>query len=255
MTDKSARWAGISIVATGVLVVLALGLWQALLPRVAHVDIDKSRYPVTGVDLSAHNGRVNFDTLSAAGVDFVYLKASEGESFKDAAFVSNYAAARRCGIPVGAYHFFRFDRDGARQARNFLAATIGCCLDLPMVVDVEEYGNPAGVSTEMIRTQLQLMVATLRQAGRKVMIYTNKNGHARFVRHVFDSAVADDPELWICSFTDPPLARHPWILWQHSHRGTIPGVDGPVDLNTFNGDRIAWDTWLAANGARTHGTQ
>ena len=61
----------------------------------------------------------------------------------------------------------------------------------------------------------------------------------------------DDPELWICSFTDPPLNRRQWTLWQHSHRSRIPGVKGFVDLNTFNGDRAAWERWL--NNSRNSG--
>ena len=95
------------------------------------------------------------------------------------------------------------------------------------------------------------MVSHIRSSGRKVIIYTNKNGDARFVRGHFDSIETDDPELWICSFTDPPLNRRQWTLWQHSHRSRIPGVKGFVDLNTFNGDRAAWERWL--NNSRNSG--
>jgi len=73
-------------------------------------------------------------------------------------------------------------------------------------------------------------------------VYTNKRGHSRFVREAF--AVAERPEVWICSFTDPPLSREPWTIWQHSHIGRLPGVKGAVDLNTFNGDSLQWLEWL-----------
>ena len=71
-----------------------------------------------------------------------------------------------------------------------------------------------------------------------LIVYTNKQGHSRFVREAF--AVAERPEVWICSFTDPPLSREPWTIWQHSHIGRLPGVKGAVDLNTFNGDSLQW---------------
>lgn len=244
MKSVSARNIAIAIVAATGLLVAGIAVFRLLHVREPHVEVDRSRYPVMGVDLSAHNGVVNFDSLSDAGVHFAYLKASEGECFRDPAFVRNYAGARRTGIAVGAYHFFRFDADGRKQARNVLAATVGCVLDLPTAIDVEESGNPAGIPTALVAERLETLVAHLQAAGRRVIIYTNKNGDARFMRHRFDNIAEGDPELWICSFTDPPLNRRPWRLWQHSHRSRLPGVDGAVDLNTFNGSVEEWEAWL-----------
>ncbi len=244
MKNITARSLGIAIVAVTGLLVAYVGISRALRPQEPHVELDRGRYPVCGLDLSSHNGIVDFDSVSGAGIDFVYLKASEGASFRDLSFATNYAGARRTGIKAGAYHFFRFDRDGRSQADNLLEAVAGCKLDLPLAIDVEESWNPAGPSTEIIVERLRTMVAHLRSAGHNVVIYTNKTGEARFLRNNFDNAAKGDPELWICSFTDPPLSRRQWALWQHSHRGKVPGVQGVVDLNTFNGDRSKWDAWL-----------
>lgn len=232
----------VAIVAVTGLLVAGLAMWHALRAREPHVDVDRGRYPVVGVDLSAHNGVVDFDSLAAAGIDFVYLKASEGVSFRDRAFVRNYRAARRAGLAVGAYHFFRFDCDGELQSVNFLRAVDGLRPDLPLAVDVEEWRNAPGQTTATVRERLRILVALLRAHGYKVMIYTNKQGHARFVRDGFRSQ--EDPDVWICSFTTPPLGHEPWRLWQHSHIGRVAGVRGPVDLNTFNGGRTAWEAWV-----------
>lgn len=242
--DSTARNIAISIVAAAALLVGAIAGSRLLRKREPHVEIDHMAYPVKGVDLSAHNGIVDFDSLAAAGVSFAYLKASEGLSFRDPSFVVNYAKCRRAGIAVGAYHFFRFDCDGRQQAINLLKATGGCLLDLPVGIDIEEWGNPAGHSTEIIRERLRTMTALLNAAGYRVIIYTNKQGHSRFVRDNFDSD--ESPALWICSFTDPPIAHQPWVIWQHSHVGRIPGVKGPVDLNVFNGDTAQWAQWRSA---------
>ncbi|MDE5632527.1 MAG: hypothetical protein K2I54_06955, partial [Muribaculaceae bacterium] len=118
MTDKIARKTAIAIIAATGLLVACMASWRALRAREPHADIDRERYPVTGVDISAHNGAVCFDSLAASGIDFVYLKASEGTSFRDKAFLRNYGAARRAGLAVGSYHFFRFDCDGALQSIN-----------------------------------------------------------------------------------------------------------------------------------------
>lgn len=245
MKDSTSRHIATAIVAFTAVFVVGLAVLRFSRVNAPHIDVDRSRYPIIGVDLSAHNGIADFDSLVYAGVDFAYIKASEGEGFRDPAFVRNYAAARRTGIKVGAYHFFRFDCDGRRQAVNVLGATGGCILDLPIAIDVEESGNPAGIPTEVITGRLEAMIALLSAAGHEVIIYTNKNGDARFVRGNFDNLPEGDPELWICSFTNPPLNRRPWRFWQHSHRARIPGVRGPVDLNTFNGSREEWEQWLS----------
>lgn len=242
MTDLTARRIGISIVAVALIMVAALALWRTLRTRRPHVDVDRSVYPVAGVDLSSHNGLVDFDSLAHAGIDFAYLKASEGNTFRDHAFALNSVRARRAGLHVGAYHFFRFDCDGATQCANLLEAVEGFDTDLPMAIDLEEWSNPADITTALVRERLDMMVTLLHRHGHRVVIYTNKQGYARFLRGY--AGVAGSVDTWICSFTSPPLGHEPWQLWQHSHVGDLPGVGGYVDLNTFNGSRSQWRQWV-----------
>lgn len=242
MNDRRARKTAIIIVVVTGLLISLVATERITRPNLRHVDPDRSRYPVVGLDLSSHNGVPDFSLIADAGIDFVYLKASEGVDFKDPSFARNYVAARDAGLPVGAYHFFRFDSDGLSQAKNLLESIRGCRLDLPVAIDIEEYGNPASISTEIIRSRLEAMVAYLRGKGREVIFYTNKNGEARFLRGHYEHD--SEPELWICSFTDPPVSRREWRLWQHSHISKVPGVKGEVDMNTFNGNRNMWAKWL-----------
>lgn len=226
-----ARTAAIVLVTVTAVAILAVMGWRMAVRYEPSVDIDTVRYTVRGVDVSAHNGDVDFKRLADAGIDFVYIKASEGATWRDARFEENYAAALESGMAVGVYHFFRFDVEGWRQSVNIMRAINGRRLDLPVAIDVEEYNNPTDNPTEVIVKNLRSMVELLRQGGREVIIYTNKNGYHRFVRGHFD-----DVALWLCSFTDPPLYDDSrWTLWQHSHRGRLEGVEGDVDLNTFNG--------------------
>ncbi len=234
---RAKRIAKAIVVLTGLLVIVVAG--GRMLHRVRNVDVDREIYPIRGLDISSHNGKPDFNKIVSDGVDFVYLKASEGINFRDRTFMRNYHAARQAGLKVGAYHFFRFDRDGIRQADNFLNAIADCELDLPLVIDLEESHNSTDVSTEIIIERFEAMLSTLRSEYGPVVIYTNKGGNKRFVRGRFD-----DVPLWICSFTDPPLARQRWLLWQHSHRGSVAGVDGNVDLDTFNGNREQWEAWV-----------
>ena len=203
-----------------------------------HADVDRSRFPVKGIDISAHNGQIDFAAVAADTVAFAYIKATEGLSHRDSLFASNARAARAAGLKVGAYHFFRFNAPGSEQARNLLEAVDTTALDLPLAIDVEEWGNAADFTRDDVIRQLRGMVSVLRDSGRSVVIYTNKNGYGRFVR----PALSDVP-LWICSITtEEPEAQ--WTFWQHSHSGTVRGIRGSVDLNTFSGDTAAWGAYL-----------
>ncbi len=237
--QTKAKAIAITIIAATAVLIAGITVERMMRRGIPHVDVDMNEYPVYGLDLSAHNGAVDFDSLRQAGVDFVFLKASEGISFKDPAFFNNYAAARKAGLKIGAYHFFRFDCDGRRQAMNLLQCLRNLAIDLPVAIDVEEWGNPAEASTEIIVARLQAMADHLSANGYTPVFYTNKNGHSRFIRDNFD-----DSQVWICSFTNPPLPHGRWLFWQHSHRGRVPGVKGKVDLNTFNGSRLRWNTYL-----------
>lgn len=225
---KASTAARIIVVATALAIIGVMAV--RLSTSNMHVDIDPATYPVRGIDISAHNGRVAFDSVAAAGYSFVYIKASEGATWHDARFEENYRAARTAGLAVGAYHFFRFDVTGWKQGVNLLSALRGADLDLPVAIDIEESGNPADYNVDEIIENIADMISVLERAGRPVILYTNKKGYVKFVKRHFD-----DVPLWICSFTDPPIAeRTRWTLWQHSHEGSVSGVSGPVDLNTAN---------------------
>ncbi len=171
-------------------------------------------------------------------MDFVILKATEGATFKDKNFATNYRKARKAGLKVGAYHFFRFDVGGYMQALNLMHSIKGRRLELPVVIDVEEWSNPRDHTTHDILTRLQTMINTLEAHGYHVMLYSNKDGFEKF----FSQQFAHYP-LWLCSFTGAPEAGN-MRLWQFSHIGRVSGVDGKVDINTFNGSAAAWQQWL-----------
>lgn len=189
----------------------------------------EQEYPLRGIDLSAHNGEIDFSRLQPDKVDFAYIKATEGTDFADRQFLDNYRGLRKLGIPVGAYHFFRFDTDGEMQALNFMAALRYRQFDLSPAVDIEEWGNPDGQATARIVERLRDMLTLMEAYGHHPVLYTNRDGYQRFIRGNFDSY-----PLWLCSFSDPPLPQsfgtHP-AVWQYSHRGSIDGISGPVDLD------------------------
>lgn len=219
---------------------MAAAVLQACTGGALHTDVDRAEFPVKGIDVSAHNGLVDFSAAKADSVEFVLLKATEGTDFSDAMFERNYQAAKDAGLKVGAYHFFRFDSPGHLQAYHFLSELEGCSLDLPLAIDVEEYGNPEGFSDNHVADELRAMADVLAAGGLRVIIYTNKQGLDRYVAPAFPDSM---PALWISSPSGRPSAKG-WTLWQHSHKGRVLGLRGPVDLNTFAGSDADFERWL-----------
>lgn len=238
MKLNRANTAAIAVVALATVLIFGTLSYYVGSRRMPHVDINRLEYPVKGIDVSYHNGDIDFAKAKADSVKFVYIKATEGGEWKDPRFVENFNKARRAGLPVGAYHFFRFDVSGLRQAYNLLDRIEGLEPDLPIAIDLEEWNNAADVTTAEIIERLAVMVDRISADGYSVIIYTNKNGYSRFLHRGFN-----DIDVWICSFTDPPTAGN-WTLWQHSHCGRVDGISGPVDLNTFNGSEADFQRFL-----------
>ena len=207
------------------------------------VVIDRSKYPITGIDVSSHNGDIDFYEVKNDGYSFVIIKASEGVDFQDSYFTSNYIRAQANGLKVGAYHYFIMSSDGINQAKNFVEAVGWRQLDLPLVIDIEEddiLNN--NVSDDIAMKNLNAMIDNLQSRGYKVMIYTNGNGYKKYVKN----RQLVDVSLWICSFMDPDKIKHiPNQLQQYSKHGRVKGIKGDVDLDVFNGNEKQWEKWLS----------
>jgi len=214
------------------------------------VTVDRHRFPIAGIDVSNHNGVIDFDQVRDDDYQFVYIKASEGATYRDNAFERNYRDARAAGLAVGAYHYFRKNRDGELQARNLLAAVAGKTLDLPLVLDIEDDGKDTHVEHGTAVKRAIDMANHLKRHGYRVMIYTNGNGYRQYYK---DNFAGED--LWLCSFRSPGSvldANH--TMQQYTHIGRVQGVRGAVDLNVFMGNKRAWNRYLETVNATQSST-
>jgi lysozyme len=225
-----------------ILFALALGIF--IIYRIifipSGIDIDKIKYPITGIDVSNHSGKIDFQEAKNQNIDFVFMKSSEGEYFKDKTFEYNYNAAKKSGIPSGPYHFFRFNKPGKSQAINFLKSIKGKKFELPLVLDIEDWGNPTSKSKDEIIYEIgEFMSSVKMETGASPMIYTNENGYRKYISNSFRNNT-----IWICSFKNKPSIKGKWTFWQHSHEGKFDFADGLVDVNTFNGNKTDWIKYI-----------
>ena len=196
--------------------------------------VDHERYPVAGFDISAHNGNVDFRSAAEEGMEFVWIKATEGVTFRDRKFSKNYEKAGLTGLKRGAYHFFRFDKDGVEQAINLLETIGDRDLELGVAIDIESSGNPEDIDEDLIKERIASMVDYLNLRGIAPTLYCNKADYYKFLAESFPGN-----SLWICSFSQDAISA-PWTFWQYNHKGNIKGVNGAVDLNVFGGSRQDW---------------
>lgn len=213
-----------------------------------HLELAPLAYPVVGVDVSNHQGRIDWDRLAASGVAFAYIKATEGATFRDRSFERNWAEAARTGVARGAYHFFTLCRSGAEQAQNFIETVPKDPAALPPVVDAEHMGPCTETPTPGNHvTMLEELIAALESHyGRRPLVYTT----AEFDGAMLRGELAGE-SFWARSLVIPPTFRTgSWVIWQYHNRGRRPGVDGDVDLNAFRGTRTAFDRFANARDAR-----
>ena len=183
--------------------------------------------PARGIDVSHHQGTIDWRAVEADGVRFAFVKASEGTTFTDPAFRGNWAVLGETHILRGAYHRFRPRQDAAAQAAHFLAVAPVREGSLPPVLDVEA---TEGVSdARLVRGVRTWLAEVERRTGVRPVVYT-KPGFRR--AHL--GTALDDHALWIAQYGERAPSER-WTFWQHSERGRVAGIAREVDLDRFNG--------------------
>lgn len=222
--------------------VLGVLRWRGLLllPR----EADPDQWEVFGVDVSAYQGAVDWPVLAEQGVDFAFIKATEGSALRDRRFSANWAGAAEAGVRAGAYHFLSYDSPGETQAENFIQTVPLTPGMLPPVVDLEFYG--AYLEEPPEREQVQAVLDPLLEAlethyGVKPILYVT---YRSYYRYIAGGAYASYP-IWCSSPIVFPLVPG-WRFWQYSHSARLEGYLGReerIDLNIFRGSRAQFDAF------------
>lgn len=201
-----------------------------------------------GIDVSHHNGAVNWAKVKAAGIKFAFIKAAEGAHFKDGRFATNATEAQAAGIVVGAYHFFRPDGNGVAQAQHFLKQIKPWAHMLPPVVDVEAAGRMG--KKALTDSVFAFIEHVWLQTGRSAIIYASPS----FLSERMQPAIFWQHPLWVAHYgvkqPTVPAPWRAWTFWQYSEFGTVAGVGTvSVDMNYFNGDAKALQALAQKGGA------
>ena len=194
-------------------------------------------YEIHGIDISHYQGEIDWDELRNNGmiercpVRFVMIKATEGSTRIDDRFKENFYQAREYGFIRGAYHFWSTRSSGRAQAEHFLRQVKLEDGDLPPVLDVEHKAKDQTPEEfkESVLTWLRLVEKAY---DAKPIIYT----YYKFKEKYLSDARFDDYPYWIAHYyVEQMQYKGAWKFWQHTDAGHLPGIDGEVDFNIYNG--------------------
>jgi len=212
--------------------------WQDRIVEARRVPLPAASRPTElplGVDVSSWQGHIDWQRAAADGVQFALIKATEGEGYVNPYLATDWINAKEAGILRGAYHYARPDQgpperqadhllDAVRQASGLRSGDL-------LALDIET--GTGGLAD----WTLAFVERIEGQVGFKPLVYTSPS----FAReHGFRTR----PELgqyglWLADWQDSiPPAVEPWELvaiWQQTDSGRVDGINGPVDLDRFNG--------------------
>lgn len=192
------------------------------------------KYIVKGIDVSHHNPILNWEAVMEQGISFAYIKATEGITHEDRNYPYNYDLAKKTNIKVGSYHFYTFGLSGLEQARHFIKKAECKKGDLIPAIDVEHSpANPYSKDEKYISLVIHelkaLENALYEHFGIRPIIYTNKDCYKLYIKEHFK-----DNLIWMCDLHNEPSDKiENWRIWQFSHTGDLPGIEGNIDLNYY----------------------
>jgi lysozyme len=204
-------------------------------------------YAVHGTDVSKYQTEVDWHAARRSGINFAFVKATEGGDRVDAFFERHWAGAKAAGVARGAYHFYYFCRTAREQAEWFIRNVPKDPSALPPVLDMEwnhlsptcKLRPPAATVQAEMKVWLEIVG---RHYGKRPIIYTSIDFYEDNRLDGFHGY-----DWWLRSVSAHPHDRYggrPWRFWQYTGTGEVPGMRGDADINVFNGDAAEWRKWL-----------
>lgn len=208
-----------------------------------------------GIDVSYHNGKLDWKVIKNAGVDFAIIRAAyrgygkEGKLVKDTEFENNILGAQAQGIPVGVYIYSQAitTAEAVQEANYILDIISGYSIDLPVVFDYEFAGVEdgrldsawsSGKLNKSKMTEITLAFCdTVKNAGYNAMVYANKT----FLNTNIDHVAIENAgyQVWLAHYTTNTNYTGEYKIWQYTSSGSIPGIANKrFDCNFMYGPKV-----------------
>ena len=190
---------------------------------------------VMGIDISKHNGNIDWNAVKNSGVQYVILRcgyrgSASGVLVEDQKFKRNIQGATAAGLKVGIYFFSQAvnEVEAVEEASMTLSLIKNYRITYPVYIDVESAnGRADGISKEARTSVINAFCQTIRNSGYTPGLYANKN----WLTEKINTGALGGCKIWLAQYVAAPTYGGRYEMWQYSSRGSIAGIKGNVDLN------------------------
>lgn len=197
--------------------------------------LEKHEGKTVGIDVSEYQGKISWsyvDTIEKQyPLRFVFIRATAGNDAVDRRFKRNWEGAKKNKMIRGAYHYYRPNENSLEQAQLFIKTVRLQKGDLPPVLDIEKL--PKNQSMTNLKKGLRRWLQAVENHYKvKPIIYTGEKYYDDFLKEEFS-----DYLFWIANYNFyREEIQDDWLFWQFTERAAVPGIQGNVDVNIYNGD-------------------
>jgi lysozyme len=196
------------------------------------------------IDISHHQGTINWHKVAASGVLGVIMKATEGSTYIDPLYFDNCKQAMKCGLPLASYHFLK--HGAVKDQMSHYLLTVEPVDGERMVIDYEDEDCD-------IDDLLDAVHYLLADSHRLQVTVYGASKLTDDVNAALDIGMLKQTSLWVARYStnQPIIATRvwpTWTAWQYSDNGQIDGISEAVDLNQFNGSPENCIRWFGPAG-------
>lgn len=214
--------------------------WQTIQGIQYFFSAEGVRGGTIGIDISTWQENINWAQVKAAGIEFAFIRVgfrgySSGKLVLDDMYHSHMKGATSVGIKVGVYFFTQAinEAEAVEEASMCLQYVRGYSLAYPIAIDIEDSGSSSGRANKLTNEQrTKICIAfceTIKNSGYRPCVYANKY---YFTSLLYTSQfVSRGYVIWLAHYTTQTNYTGKYDIWQHTSKGTVPGIPGYVDMN------------------------
>ena len=195
----------------------------------------KDRPYMIGIDVSTHQEMIDWQAVADSGVEFAIIRVgyrgtTEGKLYEDDCFAYNLREAKKAGLQIGVYFFSQAinTEEAVEEARYVCDLLDGEKLQLPVFYDWEYVDGRVPQPWNMPMTECAIAFCeTIREEGYRPGVYFNQD----YGYNYLDLRELENYTLWLAEYGSTPEFPYLYHCVQYTDNGTVPGIEGSVDLN------------------------
>ena len=190
-----------------------------------------------GIDVSEFQGKIDWEKVKNAGIEFAILRCGYGMDFSnqdDVEYERNANECERLGIPYGVYlmSYANTVEKARSEAKHVLRLIEGRKISLGVWYDIEDNGTSGAINKETLTNIINTFCNTIKNAGYKVGVYASLN----WLENKIEKTIKDNYDIWVAQYYSKCEYEGKYIMWQHTSSGKVNGISTNVDMNILYKD-------------------